>query len=88
MAMLLECYINFGSVGVALGMFTIGLICAALERSLSASVGGAVIGCTIFSQWLGVESDFVLVFGEVPYMFLALYAFVRALPAGPASTAV
>jgi hypothetical protein len=80
---IVECYINFGPVGVAVGMFMIGLLCAALEYSFSASVGGALIGACLLSQLLNVESNFVLVFGAVPYMFLTVYIFIRVLPRMP-----
>jgi hypothetical protein len=84
--MIVECYVNYGPVGVAVGMFLIGLLCAALEYSLSASLGGALIGACLLSQLLIVESNFVLMFGAVPYMFLAVYLFLRVLPCTPKPT--
>ncbi|MCL2448199.1 MAG: hypothetical protein FWD17_04570 [Polyangiaceae bacterium] len=82
---LIECYANFGPTGVVVGMFLIGFLCGAIEHALSATVLGAAIGVTIFAQLLGVESNFTLIFGGVPYVYVALYLFGRVLPSSPSS---
>ncbi len=75
-----EFYINFGPIGVIVGMFVIGLIYSFLDHLFSASSGGAVIGGIVLSGLMNMESNFSLVFGGIPLMALGYYAFIRMLP--------
>jgi hypothetical protein len=75
-----EFYINFGWLGVGLGMLLIGVTYAVLNQSLSASSGGALIGCVIFAGLMNLEANFSLYWGGVPLQLLAFYGFVRLLP--------
>ncbi len=79
----IELYINFGLVGLGVGMFIMGLLYAALDHSFSASSGGAMIGSVIFGGLMNIESNFAQVWGGIPFMILAYYAFVRLLPRKP-----
>jgi hypothetical protein len=91
LAQLVELYINFGFVGVALGMPMIALIYAVLDRVFGGSTAGALVGAQLFAPLLNVESDAASVFGGLIFLSLALYAFVRLLPregSGSASRAL
>ncbi len=89
-----EFYINFGWIGIGLGMFLVGIMYAALDRSLSASSGGALVGSVIFAGLMNLEANFSMYWGGLPFQLLAFYAFVWMLPrqnsaayGGPAPTA-
>jgi hypothetical protein len=83
-----ELYINFGTIGVGLGMFVIGFLYRALDHALSASSGGALIGSVIFGGLMNIESNFCQVWGGIPLLILAFYMFVRLLPEVRATTPV
>ncbi len=80
LSQLIELYINFGPMGVGLGMFVIGLLYACLDHIFSASSGGAFIGAVVFSGLMNIESNFSLVFGGLPLLVLIYYASIRLLP--------
>jgi len=75
-----ELYINFGWLGIGVGMFLIGILYAILEHTLSASTGGALIGSAIFAGLMNFESNFSIVWGGTPLRILAFYLFIRMLP--------
>jgi hypothetical protein len=80
LSQIVEFYINFGWIGVLLGMFLIGTLYAMVEHVCSASTGGALIGASLLSGLMNVESNFAIVWGGIPFRFLAFYAFIRLLP--------
>ncbi|MCL2448198.1 MAG: hypothetical protein FWD17_04565, partial [Polyangiaceae bacterium] len=80
---LIECYANFGPLGIAVGMFLIGFLCGAIEHAFSATVLSATIGAVILAPLLEVEGNFTLIFGGIPYVIVALYVFARFLPVSP-----
>ncbi len=78
---LIECYVNFGPVGVGIGMLIIGFLSAATEYCLSATVAAAAIGSVVLSsRLLNIEANFTLMFAGIPYTVFALYVFVWFLP--------
>ena len=81
--LLVEAYINYGPGGVGVIMLIIGLICGTIERALSVSTGGAIVGAVLLSGFMSIESNFSLLFGGTPYILPGLYLFVRLLPATP-----
>ncbi|MDO8730134.1 MAG: hypothetical protein Q7J69_02960 [Candidatus Omnitrophota bacterium] len=71
-----EMYINFGRTGVFFGMLLVGCLYRAITTLLDRPESGEralIIGCTICSVLLNLESDFSLVFGGVIYCLLILY---------------
>ena len=77
---MVELYINFGPLGIAIGMLIIGLIYAILDQAASASSGGALIGAVIFSTLMNMESNFSQVFGSIHMFFLVCYVVIRFVP--------
>jgi hypothetical protein len=77
---LVEAYINFGPMGILVGMFTIGFIYALIDHLCSSTVAGAIIGCTLFSTLLNMESNFSLVFGGLPFSFVFFGLLMRMFP--------
>jgi hypothetical protein len=75
-----EFYINFGWIGVGLGMLLVGIMYAVLDHSLSASSGGALVGCVIFAGLMNLECNFSMYWGGIPFQLLVFYVFVRLLP--------
>jgi hypothetical protein len=75
-----ELYINFGALGVGLGLFVIGVLYRTLDHLFSASSGGALIGSVIFAGLMNIESNFSQVWGGIPLQILAFYLFIRLLP--------
>ena len=76
---LVEFYINFGTVGVFLGMFVTGMIYRILDVTLNRpgqNVVRTVASMAILIPLLNVESDFSLVFGGI---FLNAVAFAVVL---------
>jgi hypothetical protein len=63
----IEFYINFGPVGLLLGMLLVGFIYAFLDHCYSGTVAGAVVGCTLFSGLMNMESNFSPVFGSLVF---------------------
>jgi len=80
--LLLEMYVNFGELGVWLGMFILGLIFRFLYSLLNhpkAGEGGILISTVIFVNLLNVESDFSLVFGSTLQYILLFYIVIRRM---------
>lgn len=78
--LLVEMYINFGPVGVVLGMFIFGLVLRALYALVNhpqCGDGGFVIGATLFSTILNTESDFSLIFGNTFQYAVIYYILIR-----------
>ncbi|MBI3615724.1 MAG: hypothetical protein HY211_04310 [Candidatus Omnitrophica bacterium] len=78
----IEPYVNFGSLGVILGMAIVGWIYRALIVLLGhpeAGERGTIIGCTLFSNMLIIENSFSLAFGGLVYYLLIMYFFIRFL---------
>jgi len=67
---MIELYLNFGPVGIPLGMFAIGLIYAGLIRLLyrDRSAVQGLITIFIMSMLFNIESNFSLVFGGLFYI--------------------
>ena len=63
-----EMYANFGTLGVLIGMFLIGVIYRGLYTVLNhpgAGDGGILVAASTFRVLLNIESDFSLVFGGI-----------------------
>jgi hypothetical protein len=78
--MLVEFYINFGTIGVLLGMFLLGLVLRVvycLVNHPQCGEGGLAVGAVLFTTLLNIESDFSLVFGNVLQYLLLFYFLVR-----------
>lgn len=78
----IEMYANFGIVGVALGMFIIGLAYRGIMNLLAHPEGnerGLIIGCALLANLLNLESDFSMIFGGVVYYILIMYLFVHSM---------
>jgi hypothetical protein len=76
LAQLCEMYINFGTVGVVLGMTLFGMLLRVLYHSLNhRNLGswGMVTLVTIGSGLLNIESNFSLVYGGLVYSLGLLY---------------
>jgi hypothetical protein len=74
--LLVEFYINFGPVGVLMGMFLLGCIYRLLYLKVNVSgVGDGVllIGAFIFKGLINIESDFSLTFGLIAQQVIILY---------------
>jgi hypothetical protein len=84
---LVELYINFGAIGVCLGMALIGFLYALMDHFFSASTGGVIIGSIMFSFLMNMESNFSLVFGGIPFFVILFYALIHLLPGDGADTA-
>lgn len=72
---LVEMYANFGTVGIIVGMFIIGIIYRSIHEVFcheKAGEGGLLIGIFLFSGLLNMESDASLVFGGLFYPALLL----------------
>jgi hypothetical protein len=77
---LVELYINFGEVGVVLGMFLMGLIIRAfycLVNHPKCGDGGLTIGALLFATIINMDSDFSLVFGNLLQYMLLFYFIIR-----------
>ena len=83
-----ELYINFGTIGVLLGMTFIGFLYALMNHSFSASTGGVVLACPLFAFFMNMESNFSLVFGGIPFFVILFYLLLLLLPVEPADTPV
>jgi len=74
--MLIELYINFGAIGIIIGMFLIGVVYRILYRIMNyegMSEGVAVIGAIIFMNLMNIESNISLVFGNVVENTIIMY---------------
>ena len=81
-----EMYINFGKLGVFLGMLLIGCIYRAIAALLGRTGSGEralIIGCTICGVLLTLDADFSLVFGGVIYCLVVLYFVSRFFHGNP-----
>lgn len=77
---LVEMYINFGTLGVIIGMFFIGLIHRALNilfNHPSAYSGGVIIYLALYGELIEIGSDFSLVYGNFLQAIIFLYIFLR-----------
>jgi hypothetical protein len=83
---LVECYVNFGVVGVVFGMAFIGMIYRLMDHSFVVNSGGVILASTLYSRLLNVESHFASVFGSLPLFALILYGFLRLLPSEESSS--
>ena len=75
-----EMYINFGKIGVFLGMALIGCLYRMIAALLGRPESGEralLIGCTIATVLLGIENDFSLVFGGLFYYLVIFYVVLR-----------
>ncbi|RKZ18355.1 hypothetical protein DRQ17_03330 [bacterium] len=76
LSMLIELYINFGVIGIIIGMFLIGVVYRILYRIMNykgMSEGVAVIGAIIFMNLMNIESNISLVFGNVVEYTIIMY---------------
>jgi len=77
---LVEFYINFGEVGIFVGMLLMGLILRAMYCVVNhpkCGDGGMTIGAILFTIVLNMESDFSLVFGNVLQYMLLFYFLMK-----------
>lgn len=80
--MTIEMYINFGPLGVMLGMFILGLIFRIFYNLFNhpeTGEGGLVIAVMIFLNLLDIESDFSLIFGAVLQYTLIFYIITKRM---------
>ncbi len=73
----IEMYINFGTIGVVIGMIVVGLVYRTTLTLLShpdSGERGIIIGCALLGNLMALDSDFSLVFGGLFY-YVALMAF-------------
>jgi len=85
---LVEMYVNFGSIGLILGMCLLGLLYQALYHLLNhENVGswGVVSAAVVFSSLLNIESNFSLVYGGLMYSLALLYLLGEFVRRGPSS---
>jgi hypothetical protein len=80
LAQLPELYINFGPVGVAVGMLFVGFLFRWLNHLTTGSSGSALIAAQLFPGMLVMEANFSPVFGGLLYSGLGLYICILALP--------
>lgn len=80
--MLIEMYINFGPLGVIIGMFILGIILRiiySLVNHLQCGEGGLLMGAIIFINLLNIESDFSLAFGNILQYIILFYIIIRKM---------
>ncbi|MBI3766235.1 MAG: hypothetical protein HY277_07005 [Ignavibacteriales bacterium] len=73
---LVEMYINFGTIGVVVGMFVLGLVYSVLQHLLNhynAGEWGQISAIIIFSSLINIESNFVPVYGGIIYWVVLLW---------------
>lgn len=78
----IEMYANWGAIGVALGMFVVGLVYRGIMNLLTHPEGserGLIIGCALLANLLNLDSDFSLVFGGALYYIIVMYILIRFL---------
>lgn len=81
-AQLLEMYLNFGIVGVVIGMYLLAQVYRVLSRLFNqpeSGVSGIVPAALIFTSISQIESNFSLIFGGLPYTILLLYLVMLTL---------
>ncbi len=79
---LIEMYANFGSFGVAAGMFIMGMIYRSIYEMLchpEGGEGGFLVGLLIFTGLANIESDFSLVFGNIIYDIILFAVLISLL---------
>jgi len=79
---MIEFYVNFGVLGVLIGMFLLGLIYQILYQKINLKESGdgvLLIGAIVFSRMLNVESDFSLIFGQVMQTVFIYYILFKVL---------
>lgn len=70
---LVEMYVNFGLLGIVLGMFILGVIYKMLVAFLQSSVsgeGGVLVGSFIFFNLFNIESNLSMVLGGIFYSLI------------------
>jgi hypothetical protein len=75
-----ELFINFGSFGVVLGMGVIGLLMAAADRIFNSTGMApleAITGLTLIFPFAYPESNFSVMWGSFPLLFLSLFLYFR-----------
>ena len=85
MPQIVEFYVNFGTIGVLLGMVVIGLLYSMLRYVFelrSDNEWSRLSVIVIYSSLLAIDSNFSLVFGNVLWWFVLLYALGRFVFAG------
>ena len=81
---LIEMYINFGPLGVIVGMFLMGLLYRSIYVLLNhpdTGQGGFIICLAISGTLLNIESDFSIVFGALIQHIILFYFIVRVMRA-------
>jgi hypothetical protein len=76
LAQLVEMYANFGTIGVIVGMFALGLVYSVLQYSLNhkkAGEWGQVSSIIIFISLINIESNFTIVYGGIIYWIVLLW---------------
>ena len=76
MPQMLEMYVNFGIIGVVVGMWLLSQLYRALNSVLNnrdAGEWGTVLAALILSSLINVESNFLLVFGGLLQLGVLLY---------------
>jgi hypothetical protein len=76
----IEFYCNFGSMGVLIGMFLVGIIYAMLEQRLNTSRQGVIVSVcalVLLVPLINIESDFSLIFGGLLLNGAALWAVLK-----------
>lgn len=79
---MVEMYINYGVIGIMVGMFLLGKIYRYLSTLLTKeNVGdwGIVTGIVISSTLINIESNFLLVFGNIPYWIILFHVLGKLL---------
>lgn len=80
---LVEFYVNFGVIGVLVGMFLVGVIYATLERFVNVPGQGilvSVCGVGLLVPLVGIEADFSMIFGGLLMngaLFYGAYRFAQ-----------
>jgi hypothetical protein len=75
LSQLVEMYVNFGFIGIVIGMFLMGIIYRALYEMFcgpESGEGGLLIGIYIFTKLSIIESNFSTVFGNIIYFAILL----------------
>jgi hypothetical protein len=92
---LIEFYMNFGEMGVIVGMFLVGLIYAVLDHLLNRrgqNVVHTIMGMALLVPMLDLESDFSLIFGglvlDLVAFSIVLQFLWRQMPRGKRSETV
>jgi hypothetical protein len=79
---LIELYINFGEIGIIVGMFILGLIFRIFYNLFNhpeSGEGGFLISTMIFVNLLAIESDFSLIFGNIIQYIILFYIIIKRM---------